>query len=428
MRRSFLLLASILTVVLSPAAVAAQTLGQTFRQLFTFGDCGQPLCLSEAVTGAHGSHYIPSVTQGEADMLGFMTGSIARSIANLPFTSTAGGVGFTFIDGALVATSSSYGGVFGERSQTLGRGRMMAGASIHGMSMDQLRGVPMHDLTFRFAHQNVGDADMGDPIFENDIIEVRTNMKVNIIVTSAFLSYGLSNNVDVGIQVPLVRASLSGASTAHIIPWDRETAPHQFGTISEPSEYADAGASGSAMGIGDIALRVKANAYQTTNMGLAFTGDLRLPTGSEEDFLGSGEMSLRLMAIASAKSGDFSPHLNAGMAIRSGDRYGNSFVAALGFDHLLAESVTMAVDVLVDHSLGDSELTLPGSVEFTEPVRRKVTLTDIPEGKDHLVDLSFGFKFQLPRDYRVITNLLVPMSEGGMRPRFMWTTGFERTF
>jgi hypothetical protein len=273
----------------------------------------------------------------------------------------------------------------------------------------------------------VGAAGMGDPIFENDVIEVRTDMNLSVFVTSAFVSYGLLNNVDVGVQIPLVRASLSGSSSATILPWQRPT-PHQFGTTSQPSEYADAGSSGSSFGIGDIALRAKANLYQSTTAGLAVTADVRLPTGDSDNFLGSGETSIRLMGIASAKSGDFSPHVNAGVAIRTGESYGNSFVAVLGFDHLLAESVTLAADVLVDHSFGDGQLPLPASVTFDTPVRRKVDLTNVPDARDHLVDASVGLKFQLPSEYRMITNLLFPMSEGGMRPRFMWTLGLERTF
>jgi hypothetical protein len=35
---------------------------------------------------------------------------------------------------------------------------------------------------------------------------------------------------------------------------------------------------------------------------------------------------------------------------------------------------------------------------------------------------------QLPGDYRIVTNLLMPMSNGGLRPRQMWTLGFERTY
>jgi hypothetical protein len=424
----FLLVMTPLALVFArPAALEAQTLSERFSRLFTFGDCGQPLCLSVDVAGAHGQHYIPSITQGENDMLGFMTSAIASGIANLPFTAATGGVTYEFVGGAPVATSESSGGIFGERSQTLGRGQLLAGVSIHSLSMDEIRGQPISDLTFRFAHQNVGAAPMGDPIFENDIIEVRTNMRINLFVTSAFLSYGVSQNVDIGVLVPLVRTSVSGSSEAQVLPFARPT-PHLFGTTSNPSEFADASESGSAVGLGDIALRLKANLFRNDAAGGALSVDVRLPTGSAEDFLGSGEMAVRALGILSGRMGSFSPHLNAGFAMRSGDLQTNSIIGALGFDHLLSEGVTLAADILADFAMGESQLRLPENVVFDEPARRRVRLTDIASQRDHLVDASIGFKLQLPGDYRAVANVLLPMSDGGLRPRQLWTFGFERTY
>src|SRR5262245_41468224 len=163
MRRPFALAALLLC---AQSTLHAQSIADKFRQLFTFGSCGQPLCLE--LGGEHGLHFIPSVTQGEHDMLGFLTGSIASSIASLPFPSATSGVTFRFEKAALVPTSISAGAVFAERAQTLGRGRLLTGLNFNRMSMTSLRGVSTRDLTLRFAHQNVGNAPLGDPVFEND--------------------------------------------------------------------------------------------------------------------------------------------------------------------------------------------------------------------------------------------------------------------
>ncbi|MGH7467057.1 MAG: hypothetical protein ACRENP_03630 [Longimicrobiales bacterium] len=422
MRRPYALAALLLAM---HGPLQAQSLSQRFSQLFTFGDCGQPLCLS--VAGDHGLHYIPSVTQGEHDLLGFLSGSIATSLANLPFTSATSGATFRFVNGVPTATSTSAGAIFGERSQTLGRGRLLAGINVNNLAFDNIRGMPLNNLRFRFAHQNVGAAPMGDPPFENDMIEVTTNLNLNVQVTSVFASYGLSDKIDVGVLIPLVRAALSGTSEAEIIPFSRPT-PHVFGTAQSPSEFADASASGSAIGIGDIAVRVKANIYQRNNVGAGVLADVRLPTGDSANFLGSGLMSIRALGIISGRTGNFSPHVNAGVAIRTGETQNHSIVAALGFDHLLAERVTLAVDLLADIELGDSKLELPDRVIFNSPSTRRVRLTDIPEQTDRLLDASVGFKMQLPSDYRFIANLLLPLANGGMRPNYLIMAGFERTF
>lgn len=414
----------------APGVLHGQTLSDRFTQLFTFGACGEPLCLLVNLDPQgrhHGDHYIPGITQGERDLFAFITGSISTSLANLPFTAATAGTAFEFIDGVPVATSVSAGGIFGDRSITLGRGRLLAGANVNALNMRTLRGQRLDDLTFRFAHQNVGNPMMGDPVFENDIIEVRTRLNVDLLVASMFASYGIHDNIDVGLLIPFVRASLSGESEAQVIPFERPT-PHLFDIQGNPSEFADASTSGSATGLGDIAVRVKANLYQATDLGFAIAGDVRLPTGDSANFLGSGQTIVRALGIVSGRMGDFSPHLNAGFALRSGETQTNSFVGALGFDHAFADGVTLAVDFLGDFALQDSPLRLPENVIFDVPERRRVRLTDIPDRRDHLVDASIGLKMQMPNELRVVTNFLVPLSDGGMRPRYLWTAGLERVF
>ena len=408
-----------------PASLQAQTLSDRFSQLFTFGDCGQPLCL-EVNQAAHGLHYIPSVTQGENNLLAFLTGSIGNSLGNLPFTAASSGVTFRFENGMPVATSIGAGPIFAERSQTLGQGRFLVGLNLNGIGMDNVRGVPLSDLNFRFTHQNTQNPALGDPIFERDIIEVTTDMSLSLLVTSLFASYGLLDNLDVGVLVPVVRASIEGTSTASIIPYTRPT-PHQF--AGNP-ELATSTTEGSATGIGDIAIRAKANLRQTEQLGIAALADIRLPTGDEENFLGSGSSSFRILGILSGQFGNLSPHLNAGMAIRSGDLQNNSILATIGLDHLLSPRVSLAADIVTDFEMGDSKLVLPDPVIFTapEPTPTTVELTDIPDKKDNIIDASFGLKFLLPQDYRVVTNVLFPLSEGGLRPKLLWTLGVERTF
>src|SRR5262249_3999677 len=116
----------LLAVLLLPVAgpLGAQSMSQRFQQLYTFGDCGQPLCLSVNAS-VHGELFLPSVRQGEHNMLAFVTGSIGASLASLPFTAGSGGATFHFENGSPVETSVSSGPIFAERAQTLGKGRLV---------------------------------------------------------------------------------------------------------------------------------------------------------------------------------------------------------------------------------------------------------------------------------------------------------------
>jgi hypothetical protein len=48
--------------------------------------------------------------------------------------------------------------------------------------------------------------------------------------------------------------------------------------------------------------------------------------------------------------------------------------------------------------------------------------------RDDLVNGSFGFKFQVPDGFTVVTNALVPLNRGGMRPDIMYSTALEFNF
>src|SRR5206468_3347235 len=83
--------------------------------------------------------------------------------------------------------------------------------------------------------------------------------------------------------------TLRGVSDAQIFPFGGTTAQHfSGGTPANPQLSTSRFVEGSATGIGDIAARVKVNVTQTERTTFAVLGDVRFPTGSEDDLLGSG--------------------------------------------------------------------------------------------------------------------------------------------
>ncbi len=418
------LLIGILAAVLFTPTAQAQSLRDHFSRLFTFGNCGQPLCLD--VDNQHGDHFIPQVVQGESNMLAFITDAISLSISNIPFTAAASGMTFSFDQGVPVATAISPGPIFAERAETMGKGRFLIGANISGISFDNVRGVPLDRLQLNFTHVNVGNPALGDPAFERDVLHVTTALELNLIVSNVFASFGVSDRVDVGIAIPVVHASLSGSSTAEVRPHVSPT-PHTFD--GGGATAASSSTSASATGIGDIAARLKLNLHQTPSLAAAMLGDVRLPTGKEEDFLGSGATTVRVLGIVSGRSGDFSPHLNIGFLYTNARNQNNRLLATLGFDQRLSDLATLAVDLVSSFEAAESKLRLPPPVVFEAGGPREVVeLTDIPHRKDNFIDASFGMKFSPGGSNRVVTNVLFPLVEAGVRPGLMWTLGVERTF
>lgn len=416
-------------ILLAGRSLAGQTLREQIRtDLFTFGNCGQPLCLAGALPG-HGSHFIPATQSAAGDILDLFANALAASVSNTPVGATSSGVTYQFVGGLPVKTSTSGGPIFGERAQTLGKGRVFLGANVTAQHFERLRGVRMDDIEFKFTHEDTPPLDtLGIPFFENDAIDVRIAMNVSLIVTTFVASYGLVDGVDLSVAVPVVHASVQGTSVATIIPAGFPS-PHRFGgSDSAPVMTAVAGMDGSATGIGDVAARLKINVTQSHVFGAAILFDGRFGTGDDQNLLGSGGFSGRGLGIISARLGTLAPHFNIGYVFRDAKHATNSIVATAGFDNAVASWATLAFDLLSEWQLGDSKLRIPGPVSYQVPFPRTVRPTNIPDQRDDFLSASVGFKFQTPRGILLTTNTLFPLRNSGMQPSVVWTAGLEYNF
>ena len=413
--------------VCAAAPLNAQTMRESISELFKFGTCGEPLCL-DVDADVHGQHYVPSIVQGEDNMLAFLNGAISTSLGQIPFPSANSGQVLAGFDGGIpIVESVSPGPVLAERSQTLGRGTFLLGLNVSAVRLSKIRGVNMDELVFRFPHQNVEDQSLGDPSFERDLVVVDADIGLDLMAFGVSAAYGLSDRIDVGVLLPFMYSSLSGSSHAEIV--DVQGGPpgpaHQF---TEGSFEGRQSVENSAAGPGDIGIRLKANLHQTSASGIGLVVDARLPTGDEENFLGTGESALRALLITSGRVGAFSPHLNTGFVLRSGSTQNNSMLTTVGFDWSLSDKVTLAADALMDLQFGSPNLVVPTSEIFSLPAGVEVLPTNFEDKSDHLVDAAVGIKIQPSANTRFVANVLVPLRDAGVRPAAMLTAGLERTF
>lgn len=447
------LLAAALLVPTRTHAQSDQSIRGKISQLFIFGAGEDPLFLAgtadpsnPASVRVHGDHFVPSAVSENGSLIAFLTGAIATSVGNLPIGATSGGTTFRFEGGVPVRTSTSAGPIFAERAQTLGQGRTIVGIGRNSFHFTSLRGVPLDDIELIFTHENVTDStfkgcsatvggdcsQMGVPTFENDIMQFRLKLDLNVIVTNLYATYGLTDRLDVGVVLPLVSTSLHGESFAQIIPFGGPTAAHFFaGTPSNPVLSASRDVDGSAFGLGDVAVRSKFKIHESDRSRVALLAEARFATGSSDDLLGAGVFTARGLAVVSGVVGDFSPHANVGYAYhaRNGSAPWNDAVLATGgFDDLIAPRVTLAADLVSELQVGRSNLHLPGPVTYDAPFHRVIQPTTIPDVRDDLVNGSLGFKFLLPGAFTVVTNALVPLNRGGMRPNIIYTTSLELNF
>ncbi len=443
--RSLLVTATLALLAAQP--LHSQDLRDRLSDLFIFGTGGSPLNLGGSSDPdnpdsirIHGDHFVPAAVASNGTVISFLTNSIGSNVANVPVSAASGGSTFSFQGGVPTRTSTSAGPIFGERAQTLGRGRVLAGLARTGVHFKTLRGVDLDHIRFTFTHANsdfpgcdsVANGDcslLGTPMLENETIDLNLALDVRLTVTAFLLTYGLTDRIDVGVALPLVSVSLDGTSTAQINPFGPPPAVHFFGgTPDDPILTASRTISGSTTGLGDVDGRVKVNLRRGEPLSVSVLGDVRFPTGSESNLLGSGAFAVRGLAIMSARFGAFSPHANLGYLYRGGDFESDAVLATVGFDHLLAPWATLAIDLISQLQVGDSPLQIPGAVEFQAPYQRTIIPTVIPDSRDDQVDGSVGMKLSAAQGLMVVGNGQWSINRGGLRPDVIWTAGLEYNF
>ena len=271
------------------------------------------------------------------------TNQLATQFATFPLGSSTGGLTYVFDEslGTLRRSSASFGPLFGERALTIGRGKLSAGFNYQRTSYSTFEGQDLRDGSIKFylRHQDccgfadpanflgfssvVGDGTRLNPPFEGDIIEAALSLTATTHTTALFVNYGLTSRWDLGLAVPVVKVNLDAGVEARIIRLVTSTAPdtHTF-EYGNPDRTLVVQRAGSATGIGDLVLRSKYRVLSGVGGGLAAAVDLRLPTGDENNLLGTGGVQAKMLLIASSERGRLAEHANIGYTVAGGDGVG----------------------------------------------------------------------------------------------------------
>ena len=193
---------------------------------------------------------------------------------------------------------------------------------------------------------------------------------------------------------------------------------------------------GSASGLGDVIIRAKGTATKWENAGLALGADLRLPTGNELDFLGSGAPGFKPFAVFSYNYKRFSPHVNVGYQfngdsvlagdIQAGIKAGlpDQFLYSAGIDIGVTRKFSLAADFL-GQRLIDTQRVLLSSVTAVDGTIFP-TVAFQPGGINLAAD-AFGFKLNPASTVLVTFNVIVQLNDGGLRDKVVPLIGISFT-
>ena len=366
---------------------------------------GDGITLAGVEGGPFPSH-APHFLIATEDSFNRLNDAISAQVGAIPFASAGAGFAFRYDEdlGTFVQVTESFGPVFAERADTIGKGRFNVNLSFTAFKYDEFLGDDLDDLVVRTFHDpdTTGDPDIREE-FELDTVDVHLDLDVNINAFNFAGTYGVTDRLDVGFLVPVAEVDVRIGAHAEVVKSPDNPIPVDVHTFEDGPESPDDTASGSARGLGDVVLRLKYHWLESETHNLAAALQVKTATGDEDDFLGTGQTTMRPFLVYSRTFGRLTPHVNLGYEFNVDDSDQNSLEYAAGFD-VGAERFTLAVSVL-----GSRELSGDGFA-------------------DTIVNGALGVKWNPFGSYIVTANVLTPLNDDGLRSDAIGTLAFERNF
>ncbi|HEU4343389.1 MAG TPA: hypothetical protein VFU31_17715 [Candidatus Binatia bacterium] len=404
-----LTISTVFSIGILPTLGSASGLKDTIKNLYG----GDGILLAPPVAGfSHAPHFQVTSLQG----LDNLSSALTSGLGVLALGSTVTGFTFDVERGVPVRTTESLGPLLAERAPTLGAGKLNVAFSYSRIDFKRLEGTRLNDLRLIFAHEDSNlDGRLGPPPaafdFELDQIRVDLDLKIKQDVFAFFATYGLTRSWDVGLVLPLIRNRVRAVANATIVDNSPTTNLHFFDTAPGSDQPRSTGG-GEKTGVGDLIVRSKYNFLRNSEAwpDLGILGQIKFPTGDQDNLLGTGETNFLALLIASrsfAAGGDIrwlTPHFNLGFEW-STRREENNLRYAVGLDARVLPTVSLATDVLGRWR---------------------------PSGDgigDHIVDIALGAKWNPLGTFVLNTGVQLPINRSeGLRPNIIWMVGLEYTF
>jgi hypothetical protein len=431
--------AALLTILTTPQLAVAQQIQTPGKLATLFEDVFGPTGLvvnSEAVLPDGTTHSAHFNSAFQSNFTQFNVALVSQLTA-LPLPSPASGFTYAFdsATGTFRRTTRSFGPILSDRAETIGRGHLSVGFNYQYFSFDSLDGVDLSAVPAVFTHD---DFQLGGGRL--DVVTTANSVEASLAQWTGAITYGITDRVDVSLAIPIVRTTLSVLSNAQIQRiGTADRAVHFFHDETAQGGFGDRkqfSGTGSASGVGDLIVRVKANGLRESGRALAVGVDLRMPTGDEKDLLGSGALGVKPFAAFSAVVGRLSPRANIAWQwngrsvlatdVRSGRKgeLPDQLLYVVGTDVGVSDRFSLAVDLL-GQRVYDTPLLV--SRPFTVAGGSHPTFADIAfrSGSIDAVAGSAGLKINVAPHILANFNLRFSIAGGGLRDRVTPLVGLE---
>jgi hypothetical protein len=323
-------------------------------------------------------------------------------------------------------TSETLGPLFMERPDTLGRNKFNISVSYQFVELNTFDGTSLKKL------QNddpivirAFDAN-GNPIGFR-ATRLRYSLGLQQHVTSVSFTYGIIDDLDVNLLVPVIATRMRIGVHATDVATSGDDLVFTPVSAFERSGHDD----GNAVGVGDILLRAKYQLPRCDWLRSAVGLQLRLPSGDSSDFQGTGDVELSpFVYLSTVLWNRVEPALNLGIDYNANDVSHSAARYAAGVDVDVTKWMNMNVAYLGRSQFkgtAEPEDTafkhLHGGQVVSEP------LLGLDFGRKDTSDLSFGVRFVVWGNVMVYANGIYAINDSGLRnDTVIPAGGVEATF
>ena len=392
MRRSAGLLVFLLVAV-TPRPVVAQEPDPTFSSVLSFLLTNRAVQTDDFIRDAEAA----AATRDTVER------SLLAELATQPPSLSSAGFTYRFNSalGTVERASASFGSFFTERSLTAGRGHGSIGANFRFAQYSRLDGSDLKDGTFlTTANQFLDEAQP----FDEETLSLDLESRILTLTGS----YGVTDHLDVSAAVPLVSMSMSGTRV----------------NTYRGTQTIQASATATTSGLGDIAVRAKYGLLSGHTSGLALAGEVRLPTGREEDLLGAGSTGFALLIIGSTEQGAMGLHGNLSLG---GGGFSNEVAYRGAVTYNASDRLTLVGEFL-GRRIGDAgritAVRAPHpSIAGVETIRLLTEDSSLSTGS-----MVVGAKWNVTGTWILAGHTQFPVTDRGLRSGLVTLFGLDYAF
>ena len=314
-------------------------------------------------------------------------------LTSIPVASSSGGFVYHFSPslGTVERASDSFGPLFTERALRNGKKQLSFGLNYQFTNFTTLQGADLRAGTF--PTNTARFANVLQP-FSVDTL----SLDIDVSSVTGFVSYGVTDRLDVGVVAPITRLHFSGR---------RVNTFNGVSTLQSSQSH-------SASGLGDLAMTARYRLTGEGGTGVALGTDLRLPTGREDDLLGTGKTAWRMLGIGSWERSPFAVDVNGGFSVGGVSRE-VSWASALTF--AATPRISLIGELMGRHF---NDLTRVEDVYQPHPVLAGIeTMRWLPTGGGlQTVYFVTGAKMNIHGRWLLKANVLTRLTDTGLKAKF----------